>query len=454
MTSVPSFLARITCIVSVFVALLGWADRDALADCSLTRVGITPLSDAAALRYKGEAGGLYPGGRSTRPVEHEAAGIAIAEAIVPLDGDGDPDPSSGHIAMITLGMSNARTESNRFIDDANDDPAMNDQLVIVNGAQDSQTADVWADVDAHVWREVDSRLASHGLTPNQVQVAWFKNTRPQPATLGEFPTHAQALAANFEQVARNLKTHFPNVKLAYLSSRTRAYTTGGTELEDLSPEPYAFESGFSVRWAIEEQLTGAADLNFDPRVGTVVAPHLNWGPYLWADGTTGRSDGLQWNCNDVISADFIHPSGRGNAKVSEMLLAFFKTDATAAPWFLEPDVVGAAPSCSIAARVESETAPTPVTFDATTGDSDGSIVDHAWTFGDGTFSVDASPDKRFHADDDYPVRLTVTDDDGNPTTCEQLVTVPEPSPHALGVAALTTIAWWRRRAIQRSDSAT
>ena len=55
----------------------------------------------------------------------------------------------------------------------------------------------------------------------------------------------------------------PNVKLAYLSSRTY----GGYATTPLNPEPYAYESGFSVKWLIEGQLKGEAALNYDPGEG-------------------------------------------------------------------------------------------------------------------------------------------------------------------------------------------
>jgi hypothetical protein len=36
--------------------------------------GLIPLPDLGAGKYKGEEGGLYPGGRNTPPAAHAAAG--------------------------------------------------------------------------------------------------------------------------------------------------------------------------------------------------------------------------------------------------------------------------------------------------------------------------------------------------------------------------------------------
>ena len=149
--------------------------------------------------------------------------------------------------------------------------------------------------------------------------AWIKQAQ---GGAGPFPAKAQALQADLAAIARNLKLHFPNLQIAYVSSRTRAYTLSG-----LSPEPTAYETGFAVKWLIEQQLAGTGNL------GLQVAPWLSWGPYLWVDGTQPRSDGLVWLCSDT-TRDFTHPSSSGQTKVANQLLAFFKTDPTATPWFL------------------------------------------------------------------------------------------------------------------------
>ncbi len=67
---------------------------------------------------------------------------------------------------------------------------------------------------------------------------------------------------------------FPNIKLAFLSSRTRSYRYWAL----LNPEPYAFETGFSVKGLVERQINGDAALNFDPSEEDRVAPFLSWDP--------------------------------------------------------------------------------------------------------------------------------------------------------------------------------
>jgi hypothetical protein len=83
---------------------------------------------------------------------------------------------------------------------------------------------------------------------------------------------------------------------------------------------------------IESQINGDASLNY---VGNnPSSAWLSWGPYLWANGITPRSDGLTWVISDYQS-DGTHPSISGRQKVAQMLLQFFSTDETTKPWFLK-----------------------------------------------------------------------------------------------------------------------
>ncbi len=127
-----------------------------------------------------------------------------------------------------------------------------------------------------------------------------------------------------------LKQRFLNLRLAYLSSRTY----GGYANSQTNPEPYAYESGFSVRWLIQDQIKGKPALSFaDGR-----APLLLWGPYLWTDGLKGRRyDSLVWKREDCNN-DGTHPSMVGRQKVAELLVEFLTTDPTAKSWFVRPQV--------------------------------------------------------------------------------------------------------------------
>ena len=273
----------------------------------------------------GFTGGLYPGGSNEPPAAHTAAGLEMARQITPLDATGAPDPN-GWIGMVGIGMSNTASEFEDFRYLAQADPEMNPRVRIVNGAQAGKVASYWADPLDVAWDNLDLMMAHREVTDPQVQVAWIKLTN---FYMPDFPGDPLELQEDLETILRLLKGKFPNLRLAYFSSRTLsyAYWQGG------GPEPGAFESGFAVKWLVEKQINGDPSLNFDPRRGPVLVPYVSWGPYLWADGQNPRSDGLVWLQSDMKS-DCIHPSMDGRAKVANMLLNFFKSDVTTQGWFL------------------------------------------------------------------------------------------------------------------------
>jgi hypothetical protein len=261
-----------------------------------------------------------------RPGSHDSAGVTLSRTIGPLHRDGVAAPE-GRYVLVSIGMSNTTQEFSRFKQLADGDPSKDPRLVVVDGAQGGVTANQWANPGCACWNVVDQRLSAAGVTPNQVVTAWVKLANANPTS--GFPAHAEELKNHIIATVQHLKARYPNLQLAYLSSRIYA----GYATTTLNPEPYAYESAFAVRWAIGEQLSDSPSLNFDPGRGPVRAPWLSWGPYLWADGTRPRSDGLTWACSD-LGADGTHPSPAGRQKVADLLLAFMQSDATAREWFL------------------------------------------------------------------------------------------------------------------------
>jgi hypothetical protein len=290
--------------------------------------GLVPLPDLGAGRHLGENGGLYPEGRNTPPAAHAAAGLELARRIKPLDTAGHPAPD-GKIVLLAIGMSNTTQEFQAFLRLAHADSALNPRLVLVDGAQGGQTAAITAKADANFWKVAGERLDAAGVTGAQVQAVWLKQANAGPSQ--PFPAEAKKLQADLQATLQNLSAKFPNLKIAYLSSRTY----GGYASTPLNPEPHAYESGFAVKWLIADQISGAPALNFSPARGAVRAPWLAWGPYLWTDGTQGRADGFTWPREDC-GPDGTHPSETGRRKVGAALLQFLKNDPTAQPWFVQP----------------------------------------------------------------------------------------------------------------------
>lgn len=62
-------------------------------------------------------------------------------------------------------------------------------------------------------------------------------------------------------------------------------------------------------------------------------------------------------------------------------------------------------------------------FSDTSSDSDGTIIERQWDFGDGSSASDGAPSHTFAEDGSYPVTLLITDDDGSQATTTREVTV-------------------------------
>ena len=294
--------------------------------CAQGCVGCTPLNDLGAGLYLGQfEGGLYAGGVNEPPPAHALAAQTQAKQIVPRSASGAPDPD-GWIGMVSFTMSNANQEFSAYERRADLDTQRNARVRIVNLAQGGQALDRIKNPNAQYWSNVDERVTAAGMSPEQVQVAWLKMADSQPLTT--FPAHAQSTLANARAVLQILKGRYPNLRLAYFSSRIY----GGYSSNPLRGEPLSYETGFAVKWLIEAQIAGDPGLNYDPAQGPVVSPLILWGPYLWANGMTPRSDGLVWLPED-FETDNIHPSALGEQKVADMLEAFFKNDPSAVPWF-------------------------------------------------------------------------------------------------------------------------
>lgn len=315
-----------------------------------TRFSAAPLTELGSRTYQGFTGGLYENGANIPSSDHLAAGLAAAGNIKPLDASGLPS-AQGKIVMISVGMSNTTQEfcaQNSlgpcapwtFAGQAATDPDVNKTtLVIVNGASGGQTADTWdSPNDSNYTRVRDQNLTRAGVTEKQVQVAWLKvaNARPTISLPAE-NADAYQLVKQMGDIARAMKVRYPNLGLVYVSSRIYA----GYATTNLNPEPYAYESGFSVKLLVEAQIDQMRRGNVDSRAGNLdyrngLAPWLAWGPYLWANGGIPRAgDGLTWQSSD-LAADGTHPSQSGQQKVGTLLLQFFKNDVTARPWFLRP----------------------------------------------------------------------------------------------------------------------
>ncbi len=219
---------------------------------------LVPINELGNKEYKdGFKGGFYLDGKNERPKAHEEAGLRLAKSVQPLNADGKPDPN-GRIVMMSVGMSNTSQASNGFQKALASTEGINPKFVFVNGAVGGQTAKITqsteSDQGAKYWGIVDQRLKEAKLTREQVQIIWIKQADGGPNQ--GFPAYAKKLEDELANLVKIFPKRFPNAKLVYLSSRTY----GGYATTPLNPEPYAYESGFSVKWLIERQIKGGGGL--------------------------------------------------------------------------------------------------------------------------------------------------------------------------------------------------
>jgi hypothetical protein len=308
------------CTGAVVLALAGWSSGSSDTGhgpppCRSPDAGSIPLIDLGKGLYRGFPGGLYTGGSNSPPAAYLALGRAVAAKVVPRATNGR-SAANGLVVLLSVGMSNTAEEFGAFAPLAQADGRLSRSVRLVDGAVPGFDAKQIVNPRDSYWTLVNQRLAASGANAPQVQAVWLKEAIEQPS--GRFPADARALHDDLRAIIRILAQRFPNLRLVYVSSRTY----GGYARTTLNPEPYAYDSGFAVKWVIGERIRAHAK-----------RPWVAWGPYLWTDGTQGRSDGLVWTCDDV-AFDGTHPSSNGLNKVAQLLLRFFTTDPTARPWFV------------------------------------------------------------------------------------------------------------------------
>jgi uncharacterized protein YjdB len=378
--AVPGLVTAVAAGTTTITAVFGGITETTTLTVAANAVPVDLMDMTPSQNYLGFAGGLYENG-NTVPAGHNVDGITAGAAVQPLNQNGKPS-TNGAIVFLGIGMSNATEEFSAFINAAATTAGVNPTLAMEDGATGAATACYWTvatgetggacpDAEGVLLQNQYDRVqtsvlatatgapsapagcgaapATPCLTEAQVQVLWIKNANPRPgvsnertlcdATVSGCVNNIDTEAINYEsqlgQIVRAAKSRYPNLQQVFISSRIYAgYATVG-----LSPEPYAYEYGFSVKWLIEAQVVQEENGTVDPIAGDMsytdgTAAWTAWGWYIWADGQTARSDGLVWLATDFQS-DGTHPDAQGATKVVNQLMGFFTTSPYT-PWFLQP----------------------------------------------------------------------------------------------------------------------
>ncbi|HEV8661025.1 MAG TPA: hypothetical protein VGS96_20665 [Thermoanaerobaculia bacterium] len=321
--------------------LLRMACMNVLLAAAVAVTTLVPLNDLGPNPYAfGYYGGLWDvknTGDTTIPPDHAAAGLCSAAKIQPRDRDGNPDPN-GKIGFLAVGYGNTRKTFEQFEAIAAADPHVNhDSLVLLNAAFDHIDAPQWEQPWNLIYGGVSNNvLAPAGISEAQVQVVWLQQINEHPfIPLPIQYADAYVVKGEIANALRALKTWYPNLQIAYLSSPEYS----GYDTDHVLGEPFAYEDGLSVRWVILGQIEFMRKGEiWDPRIADLSydegkAPWTTWGPYLWANGATPRSDGLTWLRSDFTSDGFTL-SEAGARKSAGLLMKFLLGEPTAAPWFV------------------------------------------------------------------------------------------------------------------------
>jgi len=309
-------------------------------------------------------GGLYDNGVNQPPQSHINQLNTYLNQITPLNSSGNPDPTNGYIGFMAIGMSNTSYEFGRFKSDNDHNPIKNPRVKIVNTALSSATADYWDQPGDYGWTNALNVIQSNNLSPNQIQVAWMKTAIAGPQNEAD---HVDRLYRYMIDIARTAKQLLPNLKIIYVSSRTRSYAVNQLNVHQtgLNSDPQAYEAGFAVRKLILEQIQNpSGQLNLNS------APLLIWGPYIWIDGQNPRSDGMVWLSSDLEN-DCTHPSIDGRIKVSGLMTDYFSNSPFARNWFRGEPVLSGSPTPSVVPTQTPVSIPGDVDYD---GDVD--IIDY------------------------------------------------------------------------------
>ena len=315
----------------LIVAILGSVANIAFAAPPAELSELVPLNTLGVQKFHGFVGGLYPEGENEPTEQMTAALTRISREIRPLNASGQPS-TDGKIVIAGIGASVCRQV---FAQLETLTPADNRSptVVFANCALGGQDVNKIADPAERYWNQAQATLADRGVTPAQVQVVWYQSDNLRDAR-DDFPGRPQRLKESLIKQMQLLKQHFPNVRLCYHSARhTTAFMPNG-EGKAKHAEPRPYHVGWAVKWLIEEQASGRADLAFEGPMAT--APLIAWATYFWTAGDKPREDGYRWTRDDVVK-DGVHLSPTAQQRVANELVTFFTTDPYAKTWFQATD---------------------------------------------------------------------------------------------------------------------
>ncbi len=301
--------------------------------CDVTSIGLAPLTEMRDATWNGVQGGLYPNGSNLRPFEFEMALRDLSTDVYPATPAGEKDNVNGKLGILALGSSDAQAAFEAFTTISKQDTLSHRGLVYINGCTEGMSVSYLTSASAPGWSVLRAQVDETGLTAKQLSVAWVMlDDLEQADTV--FPRSADSIANNLARFCRALMANYPGIRLVYFSSRPYSGYIDPTEtsLPEACWAPRDYIYGWGVKKLIERQINEHVGYRFMGE--TAEMPALSWSAYLWADGTTAREDGLQWDCEDFL-ADGYTLSEQGAAKAGSRIHNAFSQDLVARGWYTQ-----------------------------------------------------------------------------------------------------------------------
>jgi hypothetical protein len=278
--------------------------------------------------YQGFTGGLYADGRNAPHGPHAEALRKRTGAVQPLNAEGKPDPA-GKIVVVGIGASVCKQVFDALAELGPTAEGKRPEVVFINCARGGHDVNKISDPERRYWEFAKAAVERAGYSAAQVQVAWYQSDDLRDVRT-DFPGRPQRLQEAIARNMRELKQHFPSTQLCYHSARHTTAFAPDTSAKEKHGEPRPYHVGWAVKWLLEAQAAGQADLRFEG--DHPVAPLVTWATYFWTEADQARPDGYRWTRDEVVK-DGIHLSGSGKARVANELLAFWRTDPFARTWF-------------------------------------------------------------------------------------------------------------------------
>jgi len=282
--------------------------------CENDSTGLIPLIDLGPGYYEGYQGGLFlDGSNFENPAgQHFKKGKNFAKNLQPLDSLGNINYDGGTVLMGGFGPSLPGHMMDEFVpvvrDTTDDVYFTNICFDAINMGAGGKGLDYAIGEDSNkYWNNMEKKIAEKGYTVSQLQVGWmYFNDKYDSTGTQSFPETPNHIRDNLVTYLHMLKNHFPNMKIMFVSGRHYGgYADSTLEQFPAIGEPASYWNNWSVKWLIEDQITGDPDLKYFG--ANIKSPFLTWGPYYWTDGAEPRAtDGRSYTCEEFSSEDGFH----------------------------------------------------------------------------------------------------------------------------------------------------